>query len=124
MEQNMEFALVVADTTGTIQSVNEEAELLFGHSAKDLIGETLDVLVPEPYRGPHWAGFRGLMASDDTGLDRGAVIIPVQHGDGAVAPHGVRLMQLRDPWGRAIGAMAVFAVNEPEPGEFPPLPEL
>ena len=120
----MEFAFVIADTTGTIQSVNEATERLFGHPANTLIGQTLDALVPAPHRSAHWTGFHALMASDDTELDRGAVIVPVLHADGTTVSHAVHLTQLRDPWGRPVGAMALFALHEPALNEYPPLPSV
>ena len=44
------FAAVVADATGTIQSWNAEAERLFGYPAEEVIGRTLDVIVPSHTR--------------------------------------------------------------------------
>ena len=78
------FAVVVADSTGTIQAWNAEAERLFGYPAGEVIGRTLDVIVPEAYQDQHWSGFRGVMSSDDVEFDHGAVRVPVRHRDGSV----------------------------------------
>jgi len=118
------FAVVVADATGVIQSWNAEAQRLFGYPADEIIGRTLDVIVPEHYRDRHWTGFRGVMNSVDTELDRGAVRVPVQHRDGSIEHCAVRLAALLDPWGRPVGAVAVFAEQLPEADGLPPLPEL
>jgi PAS domain S-box-containing protein len=117
-------AVVVADATGTIEAWNAEAERLFGYPAGEVIGRTLDVIVPESYQERHWTGFRGVMTSDGVEFDHGAVRVPVRHRDGSVAHCAVRLVALLDPWDRPVGAVAVFVGQQPEGEDFPPLPEL
>ncbi len=46
-------AIVAVDATGRIVLVNEQAERLFGYSREELVGETVDVLVPEDARRVH-----------------------------------------------------------------------
>jgi PAS domain S-box-containing protein len=118
------FAAVVVDATGTVQSWNAEAEQLFGYPAGEVIGRTLDIIVPEPYQGQHWTGFRAVMNGADIALDRGAVRVPVRHRDGSVAHCAVRLIALLDPWDRPVGAVAVFVGQQPEGEDLPALPEL
>jgi PAS domain S-box-containing protein len=36
---------------------NPSAETLFGYTAEEAVGNTLDLIVPEPFRDAHWAGF-------------------------------------------------------------------
>ena len=43
------------DRTGTIILVNAQVERLFGHARQDLLGQSLDVLVPERFRTRHRA---------------------------------------------------------------------
>lgn len=117
------FAVVVADATGVIQSWNTEAERMFGYPAGDVIGRTLDVIVPEPYRDRHWAGFRAVMNSTEIELDHGAVRVPVHHRDGTIEHCAVRLVALLDPWDRPAGAAAVF-MRQPAAEDLPSLPEL
>ena len=117
-------AVVVADATGVIQSWNAEAQRLFGYPAEEVIGRTLDVIVPEPYQHQHWTGFRAVMNGEDVGLDHGAVRVPVRHRDGSVAHCAVRLIALLDPWDIPVGAVAVFVGHQPEGAGFSELPEL
>jgi PAS domain S-box-containing protein len=118
------FAVVVADASGMIQSWNAEAERLFGYPAEEVVGRTLDVIVPEPYRDRHWTGFRGVMSSDKVEFDHGAVRVPVRHRDGSVEHCPVRLIALLDPWDRPVGAVAVFVGQQPVGESFPSLPKL
>ena len=50
-------AIIFADCAGVIRLWNQGAEALCGHSAEEAVGHTLDLIVPEPYRTAHWAGF-------------------------------------------------------------------
>jgi len=56
-------AVVSADREGVIRDWNETAEQIFGHSAGQAIGRTLDLIVPEEERVDHWRNFRRVMAT-------------------------------------------------------------
>ena len=51
--------LLMTDGAGRIVLVNREIERLFGYSREELLGQSVDLLVPERLRGAH-AGFRAL----------------------------------------------------------------
>jgi PAS domain S-box-containing protein len=46
-------AIVVTRADGTIDLVNRQTELLFGHPREELIGRHLDLLIPERFRRAH-----------------------------------------------------------------------
>jgi PAS domain S-box-containing protein len=50
-------AVLFVDCAGVIRLWNRGAETLFGYSAAEAVGHTLDLIVPEPLRAAHWAGF-------------------------------------------------------------------
>jgi PAS domain S-box-containing protein len=52
-------AIVVVDREGTIVTVNGLAEHMFGYPRSDLLGQSVELLVPEPYRGKHVADRTG-----------------------------------------------------------------
>ena len=52
----------MSDTEGIVQFWNPAAESLFGFAAHEVLGQTLDVIVPPPRRQAHWAGFRRAIA--------------------------------------------------------------
>ena len=56
-------AVISADREGIIRDWNETAEHIFGHSAGQAIGRTLDLIVPEEERANHWRNFRRVMAT-------------------------------------------------------------
>lgn len=46
-------AIVIADERGVIELVNAKAEMLFRYSREDLLGESIELLVPDRFRGAH-----------------------------------------------------------------------
>lgn len=46
-------AMVIVDETGVIRLVNAQTEALFGHRRDELLGRTVELLVPERFRGHH-----------------------------------------------------------------------
>lgn len=59
-------ALIYADRKGIIRVWNAAAERLFGFTAAEAIGQSLDLIVPEKLRAAHWRGFDAAMASGQT----------------------------------------------------------
>ncbi len=56
-------ALVVADPDGTIVLVNAQTERLFGYSRPELLGQSVELLVPERFHAAH-SGHRAGYAAD------------------------------------------------------------
>lgn len=50
-------AILIVDDTGTIVIVNEQAERLFGYRRDELLGQPIEIVIPERLRGVH-AGHR------------------------------------------------------------------
>ena len=68
-------AIVVADAEGHIRLWNAAAERIFGFPAADVLGQSLDLIIPERYRARHWDGYREVM---QTGVTRyGAEVLRV-----------------------------------------------
>ena len=54
--------MVMVDAGGTIMLVNAETERLFGYKRDELMGRSMDLLVPERFRGAHPRHRAGFMA--------------------------------------------------------------
>lgn len=52
-------AMVIVDHTGTITLINAQTEQLFGHSRAALVGQPVEMLVPERFRARHPAHRQG-----------------------------------------------------------------
>ena len=51
-------AIIVAGRDGAIKVWNRGAETIFGYAAAEVLGKSLDVIIPERLRAAHWEGFR------------------------------------------------------------------
>lgn len=56
-------AIIIANDKGRIVLVNQQAEKLFGYSRDELIGQLLEILLPERYRAAHPGQRSSFMAS-------------------------------------------------------------
>ncbi|MFE7117477.1 PAS domain S-box protein, partial [Streptomyces sp. NPDC057654] len=53
--------IVITDREGLIRYWNQGAERIFGFSAAEVEGRSLDVIIPEKHRQRHWDGYRTAM---------------------------------------------------------------
>lgn len=101
-------AIVLADPAGVIQSWNPAAEKLFGFTAREAIGQTLDLIIPEKQRTRHWDGYRHVMASGTTRYGNDVLAVPALHKDGSRRSIEFTVALLRDDAGHVTGIAAVI----------------
>ena len=53
--ESMPAAMIMADGDGTIQFANADIESMFGYADQELVGKSIDVLVPQRFRNNHEA---------------------------------------------------------------------
>jgi PAS domain S-box-containing protein len=75
-------AIVICDRGGRIVFWNGAAEQLFGWPADDVLGASLDVIIPERLRRRHWEGYQRVMASGRTSYGGRLLEVPALHRDG------------------------------------------
>jgi two-component system, LuxR family, sensor kinase FixL len=91
----MADGVVIVDRSGTIQFVNERLVDLSGYDQQQLVGSSIEMLVPEPVRKEHQQlresaqGEEGLHRPMGTGRD-----IVLRRSDGSVIPVDVALSQM------------------------------
>lgn len=61
-------ALIYADTAGKIQRWNSAATNLFGFNLDEVLGQSLDLIIPENLRAPHWKGCAAAMQNGELKL--------------------------------------------------------
>jgi PAS domain S-box-containing protein len=59
-------AVLITDAHGAIQLVNAQTEFLFGYRREELIGQKIEMLVPERYRGRHIGHRKGYVGEART----------------------------------------------------------
>lgn len=76
-------AIIFADRDGIIRAWNATATTLFGHAPDEAVGQSLDLIVPEPFRAAHWRGYERALAEGRTQYQGKALPTRTQHRDGS-----------------------------------------
>jgi PAS domain S-box-containing protein len=105
--KNRRCAIVYANGAGGIGFWNAGAEALFGHSAADVSGKRVDVIVPEEYRAIHWTGFNRAIGSAWRGSEAWSSIEGV-HKNGSRIALEVFLTPVQEDEEVAKGVLAMF----------------
>jgi PAS domain S-box-containing protein len=101
-------AVVVADAKGEIVTVNAAAERLFGYARHELVGQTIETLVPEASRGGHVAKRNSYLATPSTRAMGSGLELLGRRKDGSLVPVEISLSPLQD----ASGLLAVASVRD------------
>jgi two-component system, sensor histidine kinase len=90
-------ALIVVDFQGVILFANATSRGLFGYSREQLVGQPIEMLVPERFRLRHGAHLAGYLR-DPRAREMGARIIDLfaRRADGTEFPAGIRLAPIHD----------------------------
>ncbi len=75
-------AVVVADIKGLITYWNASAERIFGFSADEALGQSLDLICPERQRNRHWHGYHHTMETGQTRYGAEVLRVPALSKDG------------------------------------------
>ena len=99
-------AIIFADRQGVIQAWNNAAIDFFGYSPDEVIGRSLDIIIPEHLRHAHWEGFGEAVASGHTKHGRLAIKTRATHKTGHKLYVSLAFSVVKDREGKVIGAMA------------------
>lgn len=87
-------ATLVVNSRGKIALVNAQAERVFGYSRQELLGEPVEILLPERFRGNH-TGFRSSFSANPRVREMGAGLeLFAKRKDGSEFPVEVSLSPL------------------------------
>ena len=100
-------AIIAAATDGKIILWNPAATRLFGFTAEEALGQSLDLIIPERLRARHWEGYRQVMATGHTKYGSEVLRVPAQHKDGKTLSIAftVSLLDAPNGAGRIISAI-------------------
>jgi diguanylate cyclase (GGDEF)-like protein/PAS domain S-box-containing protein len=98
-------AMVISDSNGRILLVNAETERLFGYSREELIGQVVEVLVPERFRKEHPGQRHEYMAHPQTRQMRQGRTLYALRKDGTEFPAGIMLSPLESDEGSLVTAV-------------------
>lgn len=100
-------SIILADREGVIRAWNRASESLFGFTAGEVLGRSLDVIIPERLREAHWQGYDRALASGETKYSGRVMTTRAVHKDGRKLYVDFSFGMLKDAAGAVVGAMAV-----------------
>jgi len=100
-------AIIFADRDGLIRLWNRGAELIFGHSAEEALGQSLDIIIPERLRDAHWQAFRRSLATGETKYTDRVLTTRSMHKNGSRLYVDLSFGLVRDAQDMVLGAFAI-----------------
>ena len=101
-------AIMFADRDGIIRLWNQGAERIFGCSAEQAIGQSLDLIIPEKLRERHWEGYHKTMATGETRYGTEMLAVPALHQNGSRMSTEFSIVLLQDDEGKPLGVAAIM----------------
>jgi PAS domain S-box-containing protein len=102
-------AVVATDREGIIRLWNPGAERIFGHSAGEAVGQSLDLIIPERLRPAHWHGWRRVIDTGESRYGHGDLLsVPGIRKDGQRISVEFTIVPLKDQEERMTGMAAVM----------------
>lgn len=106
--KNNSDAIMFADHEGAIRLWNKGAEDMFGFSAAEAEGQSLNLIIPENLRGRHWEGYHKVMASGETRYGTELLSAPGIRKDGTRLSLEFSMVIVRGEDGAVLGTGAII----------------
>ncbi|GGY22959.1 PAS domain-containing protein [Pseudoduganella albidiflava] len=99
--------VIVCDAAGAITFWNDAATRIFGFTASDALGHSLDLIIPERQRQRHWDGYHKTAATGETRYGNDLLRVPALHKEGKPLSIAFTVAMLYDPAGQVASVIAV-----------------
>jgi PAS domain S-box-containing protein len=102
-------AIIATDRDGVVNFWNPGAERIFGFTAAEAIGQSLDLIIPENLRARHWSGFNRFMMTGESRYGHGDLLsVPAVTRDGRRISVEFTIVMLRDNENHPAGTAAIL----------------
>lgn len=102
-------AILISDRSGVVRYWNAGAERIFGFSASEALGKSMDLIIPERLRARHWTGWEKVMEMGVTRYGDGQLLsVPALHKDGRQLSIEFSIQILKNQDGRIEWVVAVI----------------
>ena len=102
-------AVVFGDAQGIIRLWNAGAAAIFGFTAAEAVGQSMDIIIPERLRGRHWEGYHRTMATGVSRYGAGDLLaVPAVTKDGRSISIEFTIQVLKGPSGEVLGPVATM----------------
>jgi PAS domain S-box-containing protein len=100
-------ALIFADSRGLIRFWNTRAQEIFGHSAADVLGRSVDIIIPERLREAHWRGYNSALTVGYTQYAGRTLTTRSVHKDGRNLYVELTFALVKDADAKLLGVLAI-----------------
>jgi len=100
--------VIYSDREGVIRLWNSGAERIFGYSTGEALGQSLDLIIPEPLRTRHWEGYGKVMETGKSRYESDLLAVPALRKDGSRISIEFTVVPILDRSGQMDGIAAVI----------------
>ena len=101
--------VIFGDREGIIRLWNAGAEAIFGYTAREAVGQSMDIIIPERLRGRHWDGYHKVMATGTSRYGSGDLLaVPAITKDGRSISIEFTIQMLKSEQGEILGPVAIL----------------
>ena len=101
-------AIMFSDREGLIRLWNRGAEHMFGYGAAEVLGQSLDLIIPENLRGRHWDGYFRVMESGESRYSTEMLSAPALRKDGTRISTEFSMVMVKGDDDKVLGVAAVI----------------
>ena len=101
-------AIMFSDREGIIRLWNSGAEGMFGYSAEEALGQSLDLIIPENLRQRHWDGYFRVMESGESHYSVDLLSAPALRKDGTRLSTEFSMVLVKGDSGQMLGVSAII----------------
>ncbi len=100
-------AILFTDGEGVIRLWSGGAERIFGWTAAEAIGRSMELIIPERLRARHWQNWDRVMETGVTRYATDTLAVPALRKDGAALSIEFTIQLVRDEAGKILGPAAI-----------------
>jgi PAS domain S-box-containing protein len=100
-------AVIFADRDGLVRLWNRGAQLIFGYAPAEILGQSLDIIIPERLRRAHWDAFNRSVETGHTKHTDRVLTTRSMHKNGSKLYVDLSFGLVKDDNGVVLGAFAV-----------------
>ena len=102
-------AIIATDADGLISFWNPGAARIFGFTAEEAVGRSLDLIIPENLRARHWMGYNRVLATGESHYGQGDLLsVPGLTKDGRRISVEFTIVLLHDGERKPVGIAAIL----------------
>ena len=106
--EDSRVAVIYGDAAGLMRLWNKGAEEIFGLTAEEALGRSMDLIIPEKHRTSHWEGYYRVMKTGVTKYGRSVLAVPALTKDGRRLSIEFNGVLLKSPTGGVVGIAAIL----------------